>query len=362
VYITIPEHLQKRFTGNFAFDPAIPLPVELPPGADRSNDLTAEMILSGILLDLTETPEGPHSGYYRRLITAVKPDIAAELQGAAVIKTKNGNYEAALEILRLLEALQGKNPVLLLNRALILEERAAALDNSTADAAVIAAAETESAYEKALAHSIPDTFFYAAFFYEKQGNYAKASVLLEAYLDTENENSGDDAHEESLDQEKYAGARELLKEIRNDGLDDKTFSEAIALIRNGNDEEGIQKAKEFLERRPGTGRGWFVLGWGLRRLSRWLDAAACFEKALELDCVNADVRNELAICRMETGNLKEAERELEKALRIDPDNVKIISNMGILAMKQGNGEKASAFFRVVLEKEPSDPVAKTFFN
>jgi Flp pilus assembly protein TadD len=104
------------------------------------------------------------------------------------------------------------------------------------------------------------------------------------------------------------------------------------------------------------------LGWGLRRLSRWEDAAAAFTKALERGGDNNDTRNELAICLMELGNHKAARRELEAALREEPENVKIISNLGVLAMRNGDDDEAAAFFRTVLELEPGDPVAGEFFQ
>ncbi|MCL1927651.1 MAG: tetratricopeptide repeat protein [Treponema sp.] len=401
VYITIPEKLQKKIIGqeDFVFDSAIPLPVEIPSGIEESNvDFTdakehldikkikQEMIFSGILQHLAENPDPPprltasersgegsplastNSNYYRNLIFTFKPAIVSELQEAAIIKAGNGDYETALEIFDLLFGLKGQDPYLLLNRALILEERAAALgkkleknvsrkEEKMYDEAAEATETAEAAYEKALANPAPDTLFYAALYYEKQADYSKAASCLESYLDISSE-------DELLDSEndKQIKAGELLAEIRKNGLDDMVFMEAVTLIRNCDEEKGIIKAKEFLERHPGAGRGWFVLGWGLRCLSRWDNAVECFRKALTLGCVNADTYNELSICLLETGDLAVAEKELEKALHLDPDNVKIISNMGILAMKQGNNEKAKAFFRTALELEPEDPVAGAFFG
>ena len=376
VYITIPDKLQKKVIGqvNFVFDSAIPLPIELPPvyssespGGESSSpekqieQITPEMILSGLLQALAESPDGNNSAYYRSLIFALKPAIASELQDAAIIKAKNRDYETALEIFKLLFGLKGQDPHLLLNRALVLEERVAsatsvvsAAEVSDTSPAVLAA---ELAYEDALAFPVPDTLFYAAFFYEKRGDYARAASCLESFLDT--------IHEEELtdfENNKQIKARELLAEIRNNGLDNSDFIEAVVLIRKGDEEKGINKAKGFLERHPRAGKGWFVLGWGLRCLSRWDNAIECFRKALTLGCVNADTYNELAICLLETGDLATAEKELEKALHIDPDNVKIISNMGILAMKQGNNEKAEAFFRTALELDPEDPIALAFLG
>ena len=105
-----------------------------------------------------------------------------------------------------------------------------------------------------------------------------------------------------------------------------------------------------------------MLGWALRRLGRWEDGAAAFNKAIEFGGGNSDTRNELAICLMETGDYPGVRRELEIALREDTENVKIISNLGVLAMKNGDDDEAAAFFRTVLEFEPDDPVARQFFD
>jgi tetratricopeptide (TPR) repeat protein len=347
----------------FHFDPAIPLPVELPPGSGefKAEDLNGEMILSGILWELAENPGGGHAAYYRNLAAEIKPGIFNELTEAAILKAKNGDHKTALDILSLLEGLCPRRPLLLLNRALVLEEYAFSLKNRAggggpaADEYVRAAEDAESAYESALASPLPDTLFYAGLFYHRSSDYGRAADCFAAYLEGESGNDPESA-------EKYSKAGELLDEIRKNSLDNESFKEALDLIRRGEEEQGILKARDFLERQPGAGNGWFLLGWGLRRLGRWEDGAACFEKALELGAANADALNELAICRMELNCFDEARRLLVKALYKEPDNIRFISNMGILALKQGRDDEAAAFFRTVLELEPDDPIAKAWIG
>ncbi|MDR2210953.1 MAG: tetratricopeptide repeat protein [Spirochaetaceae bacterium] len=365
-YITIPDSLKDLFIlrGEFSLDFSIPLPVELPPGTENfsAGTLTVEMFLSGILRDLAENPQGRHSSYYRELAGALRPDMPAELLGAAVFKARNGDYAIALDILSLLEGLQPRRPEILLNRALVLEARALALENTAKPQEAEAAfAEAEAAYERALDTPLPDTFFKAGLFYRNRGNYRRAADCLNFYVNSEGagtEGSGEGA----LPVKRHSTARKLLEEIKNNGLDDDAFREALELIRTGREEQGIRRAGEFLERRPGAGKGWFILGWGLRRLKRWKDGRACFEKALELGCDNPDTRNELAICLMEEGSLDRAEAELKKALRRNPDNVKLISNLGALALKQGREEEAEAFFRAALELDGEDPIARSWMG
>ncbi|MDR1308160.1 MAG: tetratricopeptide repeat protein [Treponema sp.] len=363
-YITIPEAVRDHFAGHdFLPDPDVPLPVEISPDREEfgAENLSPEMFLAGMLMDLAEDPEGQHSAYYRKLVTAVKPAILGELQGAAMLKARNGDYPAALELIALLEGLYPRHSGLLLSRALVLEEKAfSAAHTANSKEAETAFGKAEAAYERALASPLPDTLFSAGLFYERREDYRRASDCLRAYLEGGEDGAGTYPGNSAGDKRIRAG--KILEEIRGSGLDNDAFLEALTLIRQNREEEGILKVKEFLEHHPGSGRGWFVLGWGLRRLARWEDGAACFEKALELGQANPDIRNELAICRMESGDLDGARRELEKALRRDPDNVKIISNLGILALKRGEDDKAAAFFRTVLELEPGDPIAKTFLT
>jgi len=153
-----------------------------------------------------------------------------------------------------------------------------------------------------------------------------------------------------------------LEKIKECGFHEENFLTANRLVKEGNADKGLKYIRAFLEDYPLAWNGWFLLGWALRLLRRWEDAAAALRKAIELGGDNSDTRNELAICFMETGDISGAKRELETALYSDPENVKIISNLGALALKTGDKEKAAAFFRTVLEIDKDDPVAKKFLE
>ncbi|MDR0670283.1 MAG: tetratricopeptide repeat protein [Treponema sp.] len=356
----------------FVFDPAIPIPVELPPGERtlRPETLSPEMILSGMLRLLANAQEesgGPVLGgnprwrdYYRSLVLALRPGILPELTGAAILKSRNGDFALALEILTALKGLYPGSPPVLLNRAMVLEERADALERAgqeTAAEGEYLAAET--AYGEALAeHPIPDTLFSAGQFFLKRRDYSRALVCLRAYASLEDQ----DEEAEALDAEKRENALVLVREIEERGLEDEDFRAAWEHIRGGREREGMESVRRFLERRPGVWNGWFLLGWALRRLERWADARSALEKALELGGDNSDTRNELAICLMEMNDYPGARRHLETALRRDAENIKIISNLGVLAMRRGNKGEAAGFFRTVLELEPEDPLARRYFE
>jgi tetratricopeptide (TPR) repeat protein len=146
------------------------------------------------------------------------------------------------------------------------------------------------------------------------------------------------------------------------GTEDGDYREARRLIKDGNEDAGMKKLRKFLERRPDSWNGWFMLGWTLRRLKRWQDALLCFQKARDTGGRCLDTCNEMAICLMETGAYDAARAELEAALSLDGANTKVISNMAMLALKTGRDDEARSLFRRVLDVDPDDPLAKEFFR
>jgi tetratricopeptide (TPR) repeat protein len=130
----------------------------------------------------------------------------------------------------------------------------------------------------------------------------------------------------------------------------------------GEEEKGLERAKLFIEKHPKVWNGHFLVGWANRRLGRWEEGRAAFEKALALGAEGADSLNELSICLLELGRIDESRKALEKALRIEPENVKVIVNLGTVALRQDKRREAEGFFRAALEIDPDDPAAKLWLE
>jgi tetratricopeptide (TPR) repeat protein len=372
VFLAIPDFLyddMHNLSHHFELDPAIFLPVELEPGEKTLNpeNLSLEMILSGMLRVISESamkktpPELKNVPpewieYYRNFVLTVKPEIFHEFTGASIVKAENGEFDTALEISAVLEGLFPNSPGVLLNRALILESAAAELERS-AHAAGKENALALEAYETAMSMEpvLADTFFNAAFFFMRRRDFTRAKDCFSRYVQVaeESENSSENSAE------KIREAKKILLEIG--GLDDSGFREAYDLINGGEDEKGLLKVREYIERHPKVWNGWFLLGWALRKQGRFGDGLEAFKKALELGGGGGDLKNEMAICLMELGDFKAAKKELEQALRESSNDIKIISNLGVLAMRTGDRDKAASYFRTVLELDPEDEIAKRFF-
>jgi tetratricopeptide (TPR) repeat protein len=360
VFIELPPALA-RDIGSFRPDPSIPIPVETA-GRDPAREgfdplapgfLSAEAIVAGMLRLLAWRPGHEHAAYYRAFILAVKPGIMAELSQAGIAKAQVKEWEIAEEVFRALAGLFPQAPEPLLDLAIISEDRAEAYAASGKDE--LAEAMDERAFDAykrllALEPPFPPAFFNAAFFFMRRRNFERASSLFATYIEI-----GDDP-------EKKAKAAEIKKRLGERGYLDNLFKEAYDFIHLGEEEKGLEKAREFVERYPKVWNGWFLVGWACRRLGRWSDGRAAFEKAIELGSEGADAHNELSICLLELGESAQARRALETALRIEPENVKVIVNLGVMALGQGKRGEAAGFFRAALELEPDDEDARTWLE
>jgi tetratricopeptide (TPR) repeat protein len=373
IFLEVPQSLGEEMASQgFSIDTSIPLPVEVDAEISIANsedrkkladELSWEMIISGMIQVVLETSSYEEDSsnkeikshwidYYRQFVLILKPEIYNEFTGAALIKSANGNFDEALEIIATLEGLFPSSAAVLGNKAFILEEKAAELEkNSLEIEASVENDKAEETFQKALSiEPVPPELLYnAGFFYMRRKKFAQAVEYFNEYLLTE-------------EPEKNEKVVAIVQEIKKQGLDDYRLQEAVELIRKGKEKEALLCIRGFLEEHPKVWNAWFTLGWALRKLGRWQDALESFKKTAELGGGNPDTLNETAICLMELGELDQARKELEAALRDDPENVKIISNLGVLAQMRGKKDEAAAFFRTVLELNPHDPLAVKYLN
>lgn len=361
-FIDLPENFNLSQSA-FPIDKTIQLPVQQKdsdaPGIFNASEITMEQILAGILTVLAYDRKNPHLDYYRSLIKKAKPNIKQELCEAAILKTKNEDFDLAEEIFLALHGLEPDDVAIILNMALFLDQRA---DNyrraglfEDADAYD---ADAEAYYIQAMEADppLPDSFFNAGFFYLKQHKYREAKDSFETFVAL---NAG--ATQEELGENgeyKLSRAQEILENIKNQNMDDERFKNAYDLISSGQEEKGLEEIRLFLQNNPKVWNAWFLLGWGLRKLERFDDAKQAFLEALKYGGdTNPDTYNELSLCLVAEKNFDEAKSALKKAMALDPDSTKIISNLGYIALAQGNEEEARKYFSIVLEIDPKDVIA-----
>ncbi len=361
-FITIPENFIQSEDA-FKIDTSIKLPVQKKvneaPGNFNPSEITTEQILAGILTVLAYDKKNENLDYYRSIILKVKPNIKKELCEAAILKTKNEDFDLAEEIFLALKGLDPEDVAITLNMALFLDQRA----DSFRNAGLIEEADAYDSdalgyYTEAMEADPPlaDAFFNAGFFYMKQHKYRDAKDAFETYIALTCDLSDEDLGESGV--YKKERAQEIVNNITNQNIDDEAFMRAYDLISKGEEEKGIEQIRKFLVNNSKVWNAWFMLGWGLRRLQRFSDAKLAFEEALKCGGnENPDTYNELSLCYIQEKNFDEAKKCLLKAFEMDSENTKIISNLGFLALAQGDKQQARNYFTAVLEFDSKDKIA-----
>ena len=359
-FITLPDDF-KLSEYALKIDKTVPLPVQKKSGESNPDikSLEPEQILAGILTVLAYDRHNAYLDYYRSIIKKARPDIQRELTEAAILKSKDEDWELAEELFMTLRGLDPENPVTALNTAIFLDQRAESYRKSDLNEDADAYDNDAFKYYKEAMNAeppLPDAFFNCGFFHLKQYDFREAKSCFETYVALTCDATDDELGENGI--YKKERAQELIDRINNENLEDKAFITAYKLISGGQEEKGLKEIRSFLEKNQKVWNAWFLLGWGLRKLCRWEDAKQAFEESIVCGGNdNADTHNELAICLMETGNLSGAKSELLKALSLAPENEKIISNLGYLSLKEGKRDEAQKYFAAVLEYCPNDKIA-----
>lgn len=359
-FITLPDDF-KLSEYALKIDKTVPLPVQKKSGESTPDikSLEPEQILAGILTVLAYDRHNAYLDYYRSIIKKARPDIQRELTEAAILKSKDEDWELAEELFMTLRGLDPENPVTALNIAIFLDQRAESYRKSNLNEDADAYDNDAFKYYKEAMNAeppLPDAFFNCGFFHLKQYDFREAKSCFETYVALTCDATDDELGENGI--YKKERAQELVDRINNENLEDKAFITAYKLISGGQEEKGLKEIRSFLEKNQKVWNAWFLLGWGLRKLCRWEDAKQAFEESIVCGGNdNADTHNELAICLMETGNLSGAKSELLKALSLAPENEKIISNLGYLSLKEGKRDEAQKYFAAVLEYCPNDKIA-----
>jgi Flp pilus assembly protein TadD len=352
-YLAI-DKLQARRIGDFDLDPAVRLPIELPPERPlRTEDISWQAIISAMLKLLAYRPEVPEADYYRRFILAAQPNIKEEFTRAGILKAERGELDLALEIFRSMAGLfpdcgQTRN-----NLALVYEQKAAALEAAgEAERAVENRERAFEAYKAALAlePGLAACHLNFAHFYLRSGNPGKAREHLEQFL------------KHNTDPERVQQARALARRLEGYEQVERTCAQAFDAIQLGREAEGLALLEPVTREHPELWNAWFLTGWARRRLGQYREAREAFGTSLRLHPANPDALNELAICLLELGEAQEARGRLEEARRLDPANPKILSNLGVAALGAGDRAEARRLFQEVLRLAPDDPIARRYLE
>ena len=352
-YIKVPQNL-KLSEGAFKIDPEIRLPIQIKEGKKNieEDDLTIEAIVAGMLTLIAYDELNKDIDYYKAFVKAVEPDIASNLNTAAIAKQEAKDYDFAEELFLAVYHLAPQsasciNLATLYSYMSVNEEEKKNLDKADeylakAKATLLDGLRRFGENEWILAE--------LASFEGFLGNLEEAKEYSERYLLVASEG------------ERKEEIKKFLKEVNQHLESDNAFKEAYDYIMLDMPDKAISAIDSFLEKNSGIWNGYFIKAWALRKAERYEEAKKCLLKCLELGESNTDIYNELSICELECGNKELAKQYLNTAVDLDETNLTAMSNLAFLLIEDKEYDDARYYLEKARNVAADDEIIKNLIK
>ncbi len=353
-YIRVPKNL-KVVEGDFKIDENIKLPVQLKDGEKnlREEDLTIEQIVAGMLTLIAYDELNKDIEYYKAFVRAVEPNIAENLNNAAIAKQEAKDYDFAEELFLAVYHLEPQsasciNLATLYSYASVHEEE----ENKDLDKADEYLAKVKSTLLDGLRRFGENEWILSelASFEGFIGNLEEAKDYAERYLRVASEG------------ERKEEIKKFLKEVNANLESDSAFKEAYDYVMLNMPEKAIDSIDKFLKANSKVWNGYFIKAWALRKAKRYKEAKECLLKCLELGESNTDIYNELSICELEDGERELAKAYLNTAVDLDPNNITALSNLSYLLLEDEDFDEARYYLEKARDAAKDDEIIKNLIS
>lgn len=133
----------------------------------------------------------------------------------------------------------------------------------------------------------------------------------------------------------------------------------FALDQQGRPGEALAHARHLVESRPTREKNWRFLGYVLKRLRRWDEAAASYRRAAELPGGQPDdAYDGMATALAQGGEPAEAERAFRQAIALNPRNASVHRNLASFYLNQNRLDDAIGEFEAALALDPESPLLR----
>lgn len=336
--------------GNFAVREDIPLPVYVQDGGKLSLEkINPENIIGGMLKILMEDSQNDHLDYYRDFIFSVQPDIEARLTSGAYEAEQSEHFKDALDIFRVLLALKPNSLDANLNLAICYDEYSQSLFDKGREQEALKMEELAFDFFKIVDEfedKPENALYYLGRFYLYRENYEKSVNYFDEFV------------RNTTDQERKKEVIDVLKNIRDFGVTDSDYQDAVAMIHSDNESESFGYIERYIQKFPNSWHGYYLKGLAFRKMEKFNEAIENLDKALQLNIDSSDIYNELGLCYMNLGVFHKGELNFNKALRKNPEDLIILSNLAMLYFKKGDKEEALKYCDIVIEFDPNDLYTK----
>ncbi|MDY5932276.1 MAG: hypothetical protein SPJ34_09660 [Candidatus Ornithospirochaeta sp.] len=352
-YINVPSGL-KLDLGSFRIDPSIKLPVQRPEGQKtlRSEDITVEAIVSGMLTVIAYDEAHPAFNYFRSFVLAVEPGIAEELNAAAIAKEQQKDYDFAEELFLAVYHILPQSASCI-NLATLYSYMSVDAEEKKND-------EDEDKYLLLAKRTLQDglrrfgesesILAELSSFEAYMGNLEDAKEYLDRYMMVATEG------------EKKQEMKKLLQQINLQIENDNDIKEAYDYIMLDKSEKALSVIERFISNNPKLWNGYFIKAWALRKIGKYDDARECLLECLRLGESSSDIYNELSICELETGNRDLAKTYLETAADLDEGNLTVVSNLAYLYMMDKEFDQAREYLEKARYLSKNDSIIKSLID
>lgn len=341
------------FIENFQVREDVPLPVLASSESLSKEDITADNIILGMFRVIRDNENDENIDYYRDFIYTVKPDVDAQLTGAALEAENNGDYADAIDIYTGLLRLNPESPEHILNIAVCYNEYSLYLFDKGKEEIALQMEEQAFAFFKILDELTEKNdriYYYLGRFYLSKENYEKSIEYFKEFISLTD------------DEERKKEVLDALKMVQSLGVLNEDYRYAQELVEADKDEAALESIDKFIKKYQANWNGYFLKGFILRKLEKYEEAIINFQKALNFNGNEVDLYNELGLCYMNLGDYNKSELYFAKALRYSSEDISIYYNLAVLAYNRKNIKEALKYCEIINEFSPDDLKAKDLVN
>ncbi len=323
------------------------LPVQIQAG-QKPEDIDFNSIVAGLIKVMAWNPENPDFNYYKDVLLNLQPNVAQELNLAAISKSKKKDFDFAQELMLAVKNITDA-PESYINLAVLYAQMTVELHSKNDH---VKADMYDDKIIEVLNECIEKHPGYApayseiSAFHMRHGDIESARDNLARYVKLE------------VDEKKRKPAEKTLANF-NKMLDSKDqIMYAYDKMMMGCADEAITAINKYLASGEKSWEAYFIRGWAKRTLEDFDEAQKDLLESLRLESNNAEVYNELSICARERGDVELAKNYLQIALDLDDEDIVYVVNLAFLHLADEEYTESRELLEKARTIDPDDPQLK----
>ncbi len=343
-FITLPED---RDIGSVTIKKDIPLPVQFPEGS-VTDDIDFNSIVAGLIKVVAWDPDNSNIAYYKSLLLELQPDVAKELNLAAIAKSKKKEFEFAEELMLAVKGLTDA-PESYINLAVLYAQMTVELHKKNDDTKADMYDDRIMEVLRQCMERHPDyaaTYSEISAFHMRHGDVESARDYLQKYTELEK------------DEKKRSQAQKTLDSIGTMLKSKDQIMYAYDKMMMGCADDALEIMNKYIAGGEKRWESFFLRGWAKRVLEDYDGAQKDLLESIRIDGSNAEVYNELSICARESGDTELAKSYLQIAVDLDGDDVIYLSNLAFLHLASGEFEESRELLEKARKLDSEDPQVK----